>query len=49
MLDGAGAASEPNIFQAVPALSGYLGRLAGAEHDSEYSDNLTKVLGEAND
>jgi hypothetical protein len=38
MLDGVGAASEPNILQAVPTLSGYLGRLALAENDSEHSD-----------
>jgi len=28
MLDGVGAASEPNILQAAPALPGYLGRFA---------------------
>lgn len=39
--------SEPNIFQAVPALSGYLGRLARAEHHSEHSDDLTKGVGES--
>lgn len=38
MLDGVGAASEPNILQAVPTLSGYLGPLALAENDSEHSD-----------
>ncbi len=35
MLDGAGAASEPNIFEAIPALSVYLGRLARAENNSD--------------